>query len=152
MKKEIIKRDNGSKRVLLHTNGTSKVQQHLKEECDLDKMLEKYKRTGQIKVRQNPMFEDFSNLSSFHEAQNALIAAKNAFLEVPAKVRQRFDNDPQKMIDFLADQKNLAEAIDLGLIEEKAVKAYKEQQRKKILKETEAAQKAKEAAQEAQKS
>lgn len=37
-------------------------------------------------------------------------------MDLPAKVRSRFENDPQKFLEFCSDPKNRDEAVSLGLI------------------------------------
>ena len=37
-------------------------------------------------------------------------------MELPAKVRARFDNDPQMFLEFVASEDNRQEAVELGLI------------------------------------
>jgi phage internal scaffolding protein len=125
MEKIITKRENGSVRIQYKTNGTCKVQKHLKDECDLEKMVERYKRTGQIRVMGDPKFGEWSQIASYHDAQNAIIATQEAFAKVPSKIRQKFDNDPQKLIDFIEDPKNLKECVELGLVDKSVLKSEK---------------------------
>lgn len=51
--------------------------------------------------------------------------AEYAFAQLPAKVRDRFGNNPVELFKFLEDEGNRAEAEDLGLIE-KVVPVVKE--------------------------
>ena len=44
------------------------------------------------------------------------MAADDAFMALPAAVRERFNNDPAELVDFVSDVNNRSEAIDLGLI------------------------------------
>lgn len=123
MEKIITIRKNGSKRVQVKTNGVCKVQQHLKDEVSLECMLEKYSKTGTIKSLGQPIFGDFSKISSYHEAKNQLLQAESQFLAIDPKIRQKFDNDPQKMIDFLSDKKNVVQAVELGLLPKSALES-----------------------------
>lgn len=47
---------------------------------------------------------------------NALIAADDSFMELPADLRARFDHNPGKFVDFCSDAKNRDELIKLGLV------------------------------------
>lgn len=122
MEKIITKRANGTIRVQHKTCGTCKVQQHSKEQCDIEAMVAKYKRTGQMKIMQNPMYGDFSKISSYHDAQNQILAAEAAFMQIPSKIRQMFDNNPQKIIDFVNDKKNDVKCVELGLLDKSVLK------------------------------
>lgn len=116
--KLIQKRDNGSKRVATTPQGNTRTQQHLKEQCDVNNIISKYKKTGSVThVRNslNGVYADLTQLPDLRQAQEVVIAAQQAFESVPASIRQRFGHDPQQFIDFLADPNNNAEAIKLGL-------------------------------------
>ena len=47
------------------------------------------------------MSADFIEAMDFHEAQNALLEATNSFMELPAQVRAKFENDPAALIQYL---------------------------------------------------
>lgn len=89
-----------------------------KDSCDINLIVDKYSRTGlmtNIRTDQ-PMYGDFTSAVDFHEAFAQIQKAEESFMELPAKVRSWFDNDPGKLIDFLQDEKNRQEAYDLGLV------------------------------------
>jgi phage internal scaffolding protein len=46
-----------------------------------------------------------------------IMEAQNRFMELPAKVRKEFDNDPGAFLAFLENPNNYDRAIELGLIE-----------------------------------
>lgn len=52
---------------------------------------------------------------SYHEALNLVVNAKQSFMTLDADLRARFDNDPQKFLDFVSDPENRDELIELGL-------------------------------------
>lgn len=95
-------------------------QQQFKDDCDINTIMERYGVTGElpINVRQ-PLSEDFVEAFDFQSAQNALIEAKASFMEMPAKIRARFENDPAKFIAFFEDEANREEGERLGLINPK---------------------------------
>lgn len=64
-----------------------------------------------------PVFGDFSNVPDYQTALDKVIDAQERFAELPSKVRRRFDNDPAKLLQFLASEENRAEAVQLGLID-----------------------------------
>jgi phage internal scaffolding protein len=97
--------------------GQSRTQQHFKAECDINTVVERYLRTGLMPQLGTPMYGDFTNVVSYQEAQDAVIAANAAFETLPSKVRERFSNNPGKLLEFLADEANKDEAVKLGLIE-----------------------------------
>lgn len=89
--------------------------------ADINVIMSKYEKTGVLvddlgNVR-TPMYGDFTEVKDYHSLLCSIRRVETAFGLLPAKVRNRFDNDPQKLIDFLEDPKNLQESIDLGLRE-----------------------------------
>lgn len=66
-----------------------------------------------------PMFGDFTQSpDGLQDAFNRLLEAQANFLELPATVRERFGNDPMKLVAFLSDTANRSEAVSLGLIDD----------------------------------
>lgn len=94
-------------------------QQQFLEESDINTIVERFGLNGEMPVSPTlPTFDDFFGVTDFQSAMNAVIAAQAGFMELPAKVRARFSNDPQELLEFLANGANLKEAIALGLIPE----------------------------------
>lgn len=95
----------------------SRAKQSFKEEADINTIVRRFGVTGELPsgVRV-PSYGDFSGVSDFHSAMNVVAQANEAFDAMPAAVRKRFDHDPGKFLDFVADRKNLEEAARLGIV------------------------------------
>lgn len=99
-------------------------QQHYKEECDINTILQKFSITGILpEAPLSPRYGDFTGIGDYHTALNRVIAAQEEFEALPAQIRVRFDNDPAKLIEFLEDETNRPEAEELGLVEKAAAEA-----------------------------
>lgn len=99
-------------------------QQHFKEECDINIILQKFSITGILpEAPLSPRYGDFSGISDYHTALNRVIAAQEEFDALPAQIRARFDNDPANLIEFLNDEANRPEAEELGLVDKVAAEA-----------------------------
>jgi phage internal scaffolding protein len=99
----------------------SLAQQHFKDECDINTILERFNITGMLpQSTLSPRYGDFSGIGDYHTALNRVIAAQDEFDALPAQIRAKFDNDPAKLIDFLNDEANRPEAEELGLVEKAA--------------------------------
>lgn len=113
--------DAASKAVGLEFKGDSAksvTQQSFKDECDINKILERFGLTGEMPENPRlPQSGDFTGVSDFHTAMTAVRKAEEGFLELPANLRARFGNDPQNLLEFLEDVKNKDEAVKLGLVE-----------------------------------
>jgi phage internal scaffolding protein len=105
----------------LHCEDASLAQQHYKEECDINTILQKFNITGLLPESPlSPRYGDFSGISDYHTAMNRVISAQDEFEALPAQIRARFDNDPSKLIEFLENSENRPEAEELGLVEKVA--------------------------------
>lgn len=81
----------------------------------------KYIKTGIATVTsRKALFGDFTQAPTFADAQQMILAAEDAFEALPAKVRERFDNQTGKLVEFLLDPDNKDQAIKLGLIDKPA--------------------------------
>ena len=98
----------------------SLAQQHFRDECDINNIMDRYARTGvlgDVTATRQPSFGDFSADFDYQIALNQLIDAQDMFASLPARLRDRFANDPSKLLAFVSDEANREEAIKLGLIE-----------------------------------
>lgn len=95
----------------------SLTQQQFKDSCDVNLILKTYMTTGQISHLNSKtgVYADLTSIGSYQTMLNTIISADNAFMELPAELRLKFKNNPQELINFLADTKNDDEAISLGL-------------------------------------
>lgn len=109
-----IKRDPNA----LYCDEPTLTQQHFAEECDINEILRRSALTGQLPVNSKvPMYGDFTAIpKSLSESFAMIKQANDLFMSLPWQVRERFGNDPQRMILFLGDEKNRAEAVSLGLV------------------------------------
>lgn len=92
-------------------------QQNQREEADINEIVRRFGITGQLPVSiRAPVFGDFGDVFDFQSAQNAIVEARQSFEALPAKVRERFNNDPQKLVEFCSDESNKVEMEKLGLL------------------------------------
>lgn len=92
-------------------------QQHFKEETDINTIVERFGLTGHLPDNPRmPLSGDFTGVNNFQTAMNMVREAQEAFMEFPAEVRAEFANDPQRMMDFLENEKNRERALEMGLI------------------------------------
>lgn len=99
------------------TGTTSLTKQSFKDECDINNILKKYQNTGLITHVQEARsgYGDFTAVTDYQSALNAVLEAQDAFLELPAQIRERFNNDPTEFVAFIDDPRNANAAIELGL-------------------------------------
>lgn len=99
--------------------GDSRTKQAFKDESDINNILKRYNVTGILPDTSRAAlahFGDFTNVPPYQDSLTTVIESQNAFMELPAVVRQRFGNDPHQLFQFLGDKNNRDEAIKLGFI------------------------------------
>lgn len=92
-------------------------QHHLKE-CDVNKIIRKYDRTGLIShvSKIEAQYGDMTGVD-YKEAMDTICDVQQKFEQLPSKIRKRFANDPAEYLKFFNDANNRDEAIKLGLID-----------------------------------
>ena len=102
----------------LHCKDPTLAQQQFKEESDINEIMRRFGITGEMPQSFTmPTSQDYSNtVNDYQTALNIIREADESFAELPPEIRAEFRNDPQELLAFLEDDKNLAEGIRRGLI------------------------------------
>lgn len=108
---------------------TGRTKQSFKDECDINKIMSRFEKTGVLDfaTRYEPRYADVTGVS-FSAAMDVVAQANSMFHAMPARVRDRFQNDPGKFFDFVQNPNNREEAEALGLLKDKS-----QQEREKAL-------------------
>jgi phage internal scaffolding protein len=103
-------------RVATECTEPSLAQQSFKDEVDINFLLEKFKVTGQMPQGiRLPSYGDFTGITDYQSAMNALITARDAFMQLPAQMRSEFGNDPQKFMEYCSNPANAEDLVKRGL-------------------------------------
>lgn len=115
------------RRVQFTPSQPSRTKQSFKEECNVNSILDRYRRTGQLThVRVSlGQYGDFTQFNDYQEAINLVLDAQQQFDQLPAHLRERFGNSPEHLIRFVADPNNYQEALKLGILSSEAVAKHK---------------------------
>lgn len=96
--------------------GPGRTKQQFLEETDINHIAKNFGLTGLLPVSARlPRYEDFSEVTDFKTAMDALRSAEHNFMQLPSGVREFFQNDPQQLLDFVEDPKNLKKGEEIGL-------------------------------------
>lgn len=105
-------------RVQVPDTGPSRTKQSFSEECDINNIMKKFEKTGIIdharKYEGN--YGDFTGAVDYHTAMNIVREADEMFQSIPATIRKRFDNDPQKFLEYVDNPENEDEMREMGLL------------------------------------
>lgn len=125
--RKTVLRKNGTLRVQKHFDPEiepSRTQQHFKEGQDINNIVgrydkrqfERYLRSG---VKFSEQIQDLSDLPDYEQMHQKVASATQAFENLPSVLRNRFQNEPQQLLNFIRDPKNYDEGVSLGLFQPK---------------------------------
>jgi len=108
-----------NKHVLVCGPGRTKSQ--FAGDCDINRIMSRYLKTGSLPPlsRRAGQYFDASTVPDYKHALELVVSAQATFNTLPSAVRDRFANDPQRLLEFCSDPSNYAEAVKLGLAEAK---------------------------------
>lgn len=88
-------------------------------ECDINNIIKQYSETGMLNHvnarAQAGAYTDLPDAYDFQESLETVMAAETAFMTLPSKLRERFNNEPAEFLAFCSDEANLPELRKLGL-------------------------------------
>lgn len=102
--------------------GKSRTHQSFAKDADINVIMGRYQKTGllvdplRVNPHRKPNFGDFSDIGDLTTTMARIDLAREAFMVLPAKVRERFNNDAGELLAFVANPANAEEAIKLGLL------------------------------------
>lgn len=95
----------------------TRTQQQFKDECDINIIMERFGVTGEMPTNIRPVLgDDYDEVFDFQTAMNIVRKAEEAFMEMPAGVRARFNNNPGIFAQYFENEDNRLEAEKLGLV------------------------------------
>ena len=98
-------------------HGPSMVQQHFKDECDINRIILRFTETGMVShTNPNPPSFGDAPATTFDEAMFLIKEAQDQFDDLPAEIRAHFQNDPGQFVAAFEDADRREELTELGLI------------------------------------
>lgn len=97
----------------------SLTQQSFTEDADINVLVKRF-GLDNAKLPVAPIdpryYGDFTDVPDLRTALDIVRDAENRFMDLPAALRARFDNQPGKLWDFVNDPVNAEACIQLGLL------------------------------------
>lgn len=104
-----------------NTTGETLCQREHASDCDINVQIKRFQAVGVSPFRplDPATCRDLSELhENFIDANNVLVAAREAFDELDDRIKQRFSGSPALYLEFMSNlSENAEEAFQLGLIE-----------------------------------
>jgi len=110
----------GQKLKVAIATGDGLTEQNHKDETDINQIVRKYNKTGLID-HLNQFEKQYGDMTGYdyQDAMNTVAAANTMFEGLPSAIRNKFDNDPAKFINFVDDEANADKLVEMGLAKPK---------------------------------
>lgn len=98
-------------------NTPSRAKQSMKDECDINQIMKQFRTSGLV-AHNNQSEGNYTDLGTgveYHDAMNVITQAQQTFDTLPAHLRDRFNNSPEKFLNFVSNEDNLDEMREMGL-------------------------------------
>lgn len=113
----------------LECKDKSLAQQHMKDECDINVLMDRFVVKKAIpQLEMPPLQGDFENVPTYQEALNMMVAANRSFMSMDAKIRARFENDPGKFVEYASNPENVQELRKWGFTSPESDRAHQDAQ------------------------
>lgn len=96
--------------------------QSFKEECDIRKIIARYDQTGVIQHVNKTVGEYLdltggvhTSVNEYKTAMDLVTSSQQNFERLPAEVREKFNNDPGKFLEFATNPENVESMQEMGL-------------------------------------
>lgn len=96
----------------------SMTEQSHASECDINRLVSHYQRSGVLgdpSSYREMVYGNFSEVGDFHERMQTLKEAQEKFDALPSNIRDAFGNDPGKLIDAVLDPAQKEKLQALGI-------------------------------------
>lgn len=111
-------RDSASAESGLLCEDVSLAVQSERDDCDINNIMERFGHGVPLPESLSvPSYGDFTGVSDYRSALELISGASESFMQLPADVRSRFQNDPARFLDFVHDPANGAALVEMGLAE-----------------------------------
>lgn len=114
------------RRVASNTTGPSMTKQSFKDECDINRILNQFQRTGIVNhiTQRQPQYLDLPSNVDYQSSMNTIIQAQQIFADLPALVRDHFQNDPARFLRAFSDEKQHDKLREFGFLREKVASQH----------------------------
>lgn len=131
--------------------GESPTQQHFKDKADINVIMAKAKTAGATNVaqalaagmitgpgvatRRQPIFTTLTGMT-WHDMLLRVQEVQAEFNRLPAPVRRKFNNNPELLIKYSEDPKNLPKLVQMGVLRDEDL-PYQVRQQMDLVRESE---------------
>ncbi len=104
-------------KVLLDNFGPTRTKQSEAKATNINTIVKQYDRTGVLpQDGREALYMDVSDVPDYRSALDQVNRADEMFMQLPADLRARFENEPAVFLDWTSDPANRAEMVELGML------------------------------------
>lgn len=109
------------KRITVDCGSEQITKQSHKDECDIHKILNQFKKTGIIQhiTSNQSMYVDLPNSQDYQQSLNIILEAQDAFASLPSSVRDAYGNNPENFLRAIGDPDQRETLENLGVFNKK---------------------------------
>lgn len=91
-------------------------EQSHKDACDIRLIMDRAQRTGMLthRVATEGQYQNLASRPQFDEAMRIIAHANTVFETIPAKIREQFNHDPAKFLEYIENPENRANMKEMG--------------------------------------
>lgn len=110
---DIVRRERGS---FTFEGVTSMTEQAHADLCDVHLIMKRFERTQMCDHVSafSGEYGDYIGAEDFHASMNKIAEAESMFETIPSGIRAKFGHDPARFLEWIQDEKNRAEILELG--------------------------------------
>ena len=110
-------------KVKVKNSGEMITSQAFAESSRITSILKRYQNLGidPSETMPTPQFKDLSNVQSLDEALDHLAVVDEYFMTLKPEIREEFDNDSRRFLEFVTNPKYQEEAIKRGFVSGSAI-------------------------------
>lgn len=113
-----------ARRVQTKIDEGSITQSEFARECDINYLIQKHTKLGiPFPTGEMSQFADVSELPDFQAAQDTVLKAHQAWMNIDAKVRRHFGDKVENFLSALHDPERIDELVKLKILKKPAEKA-----------------------------
>lgn len=102
-----------------YCHGPKKTRQDAKDDCDINLIIQRHTRMygslPTLPTQGMQLYQDNTKVGDYRSALDRVIEAKKNFHRMDKKILKRFENNPDKLIEFIENPENIEEGKRLGL-------------------------------------
>ncbi len=111
-------------KVVLRDFGPTRTRQSEAAATNINTIVKQYDRTGMLpQVGREGLFLDVSEMPDYRTSLDLITQADKMFMQLPADVRAKFNNEAAVFLDFTSGPENRDEMIEMGLLPKPKVEA-----------------------------